>query len=416
MNKNELDFLKLYSMALSDSISNFDFSFDETVKIALKQNVSPLLLPVFKSMCDSGLLSKEQFDAFSQSVMPSIIKNMTALTNLKAILKDFDKAGIEVVVLKGESLALNYPHPEYRISSDIDLYIDKKDELSALKILKKRAISVSPRENNQNHSVCQSRVYGTIELHVSLYGGYYEGLVFKNTPVYTQPKTELASSFSGKFFTFGPNDNLRFIFSHAVKHFIERGFGIRHVSDLLCFIKKHRHEIDADAFFKFADSIGMHGFFDAICTIGAVYLGFDDSDMLCYTKTETAALLLTEDILEGGVFGFEGEKRKSLAEKYSSEDIYKEFIAKFYVSSALSRLSFNKDGIKRKYSFAAAHPFLLPLAYARHAFFCTGYILKRIPKLFYKKPVSAPAAESEADVRRNKLFEMVKPEETKKDA
>lgn len=68
------------------------------------------------------------------------IQQLNVLINaeLIALAELFNKHNIKFIVFKGQTNAINYPHPLSRIPGDIDFYVPQEDLDKAISILKKR--------------------------------------------------------------------------------------------------------------------------------------------------------------------------------------------------------------------------------------------------------------------------------------
>ena len=109
------------------SITNIETP-DSIVDIAVKQGIWSCIYPMLDEICD---VKKYYFD-FLALVSKSIARNEFTLN----VFDEAMKKGIKVCILKGVALASLYANPDYRISSDTDILIDKKDEKKMAKFFR----------------------------------------------------------------------------------------------------------------------------------------------------------------------------------------------------------------------------------------------------------------------------------------
>lgn len=72
------------------------------------------------------------------------IQQLNVLINaeLIALAELFNKHNIKFIVFKGQTNAINYPHPLSRIPGDIDFYVPQEDLDKAISILKKNGMLI----------------------------------------------------------------------------------------------------------------------------------------------------------------------------------------------------------------------------------------------------------------------------------
>lgn len=110
--------------------------------LATKQAVTGI---VAQSITDKKLnikLSPE--DAVKTLMQFQHIQQLNVLINaeLIALAELFNKHNIKFIVFKGQTNAINYPHPPSRIPGDIDFYVPQEDLDKAISILKKNGMLI----------------------------------------------------------------------------------------------------------------------------------------------------------------------------------------------------------------------------------------------------------------------------------
>lgn len=397
------EFLEIFCSALHGRTPKKPDTNDipEIKKLADKHNAWPLIFTVLNDLykdddpCPAWTDYRSQF--FFQCV-----KNMQHMYALRKLLNAFDKADIPYAVLKGESLASLYPHPECRISSDIDLYVHPEDESRAVDVLLAHGVQVEPRIPHAHHCNCKSNACGKIELHIQWQGDLQSDILYESKLQQSEPFVTTQTEALGTFQTIGINDGLHFHFAHLMTHFVAGGFGIRLISDLLLYIRKHKNELDIPAFRSFLSELGYNKFMDALLSIGTEYLGFNNSDFFEFKEDSNAASLLIEDCLTGGAFGHAEAGRFDSHEAYLKErsEDYAAYHKNYRRENIKEKISFSLKNMKHRYHYLRNSILLLPIAYVHH----TAFIISRgFSKLFKKKSIPAPMHENAQ--KRQALFD-----------
>jgi hypothetical protein len=143
-------------------------------------------------------------------------------------------------LLKGTTLAALYAEPEARISGDTDVLINSDKEDKASEVLKTLGYEVSKREEHEHHFEAKHPIGGLMEVHVELIQKSVSDMAFYNKVEYNE---EFRIHQNGVK-TFGFNDGLVYNAVHFIKHFVKSGAGVRHIMDMLLYMKKYEEEID----------------------------------------------------------------------------------------------------------------------------------------------------------------------------
>lgn len=195
----------------------------------------------------------------------------------KTLIKDladfYAKHGIRMMVLKGIGLSLNYPKPEHRNCSDLDLYLFGEQKRADKLLYDKTGIEID--NSHHHHSVFN-----------------YKGLSVENhydfLNVYSHPSSRKIEKRLKKLANTNLTNNTNiylpsadfnalFILRHTAAHFAGSAMNIRQVIDWGLFVKKHHDEVDWYALLPFIKELNMDKFYDAQNYICYHYLGFDKS-------------------------------------------------------------------------------------------------------------------------------------------
>ncbi|MCL2695518.1 MAG: nucleotidyltransferase family protein, partial [Clostridiales bacterium] len=127
------------------------------------------------------------------------------------LLADLDGMGIRAAVLKGFAVGESYAVPECRISGDVDLLVDPKDEARTIALLTGQGFTVQRRCVDAHHDIAVHPSLGLVELHVRLYEEmfgqhWFEGAFLAPARPHVRMETP-----KGVFWTLAPDDHMLFL-------------------------------------------------------------------------------------------------------------------------------------------------------------------------------------------------------------
>lgn len=203
----------------------------------------------------------------------------------------FHENKVRTYVLKGIVVSECYPKPEHRYSSDMDCYLlpetrdfdawslgndlVRANGFDVVEDFYKNSTIYLPGLTVENHKyltpfrgnkrlqsfeiMLQSMIKGD-----SLSGSNVEERRFEGTWLYRPPVMVSAL----------------FLIEHAYSHFLHEGLKWRMVLDWMMFSRKHKDEIDWNAFDSSIDEFGFRRFYDSFERLGRLLLGdIDDVDL-----------------------------------------------------------------------------------------------------------------------------------------
>lgn len=274
-------------------------------------------------------------------------------------------SGIMPVLLKGESMAALYPHPESRNCGDIDLFVFPEDYARSAALLSSRYDSAN--HTTEKHGCFRQGRYN-IELHFRplvlqrpwlrrYFDRYSRSSLSRRLDSLSLPFAE------GRVLIPPVTYNAIFLLAHIYHHFIEGGIGLRQLCDWTLFVDRHYRDIDRA---ELADGLRRFGLTEAWRIFGCLavrYLGITPDRMPFYEDrfSRDAERVLSIIFLEGN-FGRYG--RGELAGK--KEDSYSRKKSKSF-----------RLGLLRLRSRAAIFPLDVWLYLPKWAGESLGRILKR---------------------------------------
>lgn len=203
------------------------------------------------------------------------------LVVMKGLARMFEKEGIDIMFLKGASLAQLYPKPEWRVFSDVDYYLYGSSE-SGIELMTQHGI-----ENVEyHHHHTQASLNGIlIENHYD----FVERINHKCDILLDDALKELAqregrsirADFLGQdvsnAYLMTPTMNAIFLMRHMSAHFVSETIPIRMLYDWALFLKKNASEVDWRYVLPLYEQSGMMRFAEIIMTILKTRLEFECS-------------------------------------------------------------------------------------------------------------------------------------------
>ena len=213
--------------------------------LAFRQTVAPLVTDGINRLPKELLPAEpERLDPFLRDLMATANRNRV----LDAFVpKLFDAlAGIPVVLVKGQALALDYPDPERRQPGDIDLLLLPSSYEAAKDILLPKATTVLDEEKEIWHQGMRFRSV-EVEIHGSISTLMSRKLDRKLAAL-------LEEQFDGRPFpvvSIGGAEipvpdadfNAVYIFVHFLQHYWSGGVGLRQLVDWMTFVSVHKRDI-----------------------------------------------------------------------------------------------------------------------------------------------------------------------------
>lgn len=227
------------------------------------------------------------------------------------IVSKYKAAGLDPILLKGQSVAIYYDNPSHRQPGDIDLYFP--DGYERANVLAESWTGAVKHEETIYH---KSYTVKGIELenhkeYVLFYSkrneerwGYVRNDLLK---VCTECiLLRLNNGEESLIKTFNPQMNAIYLYLHLQHHLLQTGIGLRQICDWACLWKKREKDIDKDLFLQIVDILPVKRCMTALTWIVVNYLGLDEGIIPLNIKTDMARKdgeFLLRDILDSGNFG-----------------------------------------------------------------------------------------------------------------
>lgn len=214
--------------------------------------------------------------------------------NLLKLGTFYQKHGINMMVLKGYGLSLNYPIPSHRPCGDIDIYLFGEQERADAEMVlsfKIQDLEFNIDKSHHHHTVFQFQ-WETVENHydflnvhvrpsnkriekklkeIANKNNYQEfenlGIISTNTNLTDDTNIILPSV----------EFNAIYLLRHCVGHFASTEMTLRQALDWGFFMEKHHKDLNWNEYIPYLKDEGMYRFYNLLGLFCMSYLGFDAS-------------------------------------------------------------------------------------------------------------------------------------------
>ena len=244
-------------------------------RLAFQQTVGPLVTDGVNRLPKECLPAEpERLDPFLGDMMATAQRNRVLdsfIPKLFHALRD-----IPVVLVKGQSLAQDYPDPERRQPGDIDLLLLPSSYAAAKDILLPKATHVSKEDPETLH---QGMHFYSVE--VELHGSIS---TLMSRKLDRQLAALLKEQFDGRTLptvTIGgaeipvpeANFNALYIFVHFLQHYWSGGVGLRQFVDWTTFVSVHKRDIHPVILEQKLEELGLLNLWKVFTGFAQEYLG-----------------------------------------------------------------------------------------------------------------------------------------------
>lgn len=280
--------------------------------LADRHEVSVLMGDIFNSV---NLSDKTQnvFQLKTARTVHKVITLQALNVRLTALLS---RAGITAVTLKGYAVARLYPVPEFRKTTDIDLFFfSSEDAKKAENILCENGFKPSKEWHANHHSVLISEKNESVELHTAWADEFKDKRLNRSLKIMQKESLNHFAPIDcdgAKLYAYDTAYQAVFLLIHMIGHFVGGGFGLRNLCDWVILWESCEDENSKKAFVKMAQDSGTEKFAKAVTSVCAEYLGLSKEKCpFPYDKLTEKELTdeFLRDILDAGEFGYSESER-----------------------------------------------------------------------------------------------------------
>ena len=294
---------------------------DKVLTLAAEQGVLPVITPLLIDLTfdeEASRMMLVEWWSIAQSNQQDYKLRKNIMREMASM---FAKEGVDILFMKGGTLAQLYPEPTWRVFSDIDYYLFGKSE-QGIAILKQHGIENSA----YYHHHTQASLNGVLlENHYDFVErvNHHCDIILDDALKALAEKEgrSVKASFLGDDITnayvMTPTMNAIFLMRHMSAHFVGETIPLRMLYDWALFLKHHTKDVDWRLVTELYDKSGMTEFAGLI-------------QYLLKTK-------LGVEYAECPVFPFDEEKAGKLWKSIiypPEQDPYKKFSFRYYIFEA----------------------------------------------------------------------------------
>ena len=293
---------------------------DEVVQIAKEQTVFGL---AFNALTRAEI-SMERKWKLQQIARLNKIRTKNDIVNREMLgfLALLDTNKIDYVVMKGQTVAVLYPHPDVRTSGDVDFLV-KEDYQEIQRKFNICFGIVLPDKSRYDKDAAFHRNGVIYELHTYLitFGSsrnarYWDNLIEKswNERYYVDIQTS-------KVRILPPTIYAVYVFLHLFFHFLREGVGLRQFCDWAVMMNHYSDEIDRNLVKQMLLELDMLKAFKAFGSVVVHILGLspDKFPFALDEKDKKWGEKIVGDVLKGGNFGIKNHTIKHVGLKFKLE-------------------------------------------------------------------------------------------------
>lgn len=299
----------------------YKISFDQTIVCIVTDGIS--LLP------DELKPEIDALEPFLADTLATEIRNDQMDRFLGGMMAVLDKEGFNPVVIKGQGLALNYPHPSHRQSGDIDLLVPPSRYKPLRDYLVAKASYVDGEYDQILH---QGMLFGSVE--VEVHGSIATQMSFQLDRKLSE---EIERVFAEKDFSEVeikgqsvrvPGDvfNAVYIFLHMYRHYFSGGVGLRQICDWAMFLHARKETIDRELLGRKLRDLGLMRAWKVFGAFVVEYAGIPADEVPFYSHVAKSRLeRILSFVFKCGNFG-SNEDRVRKSEPYLIRKIHSFFL------------------------------------------------------------------------------------------
>ena len=262
----------------SDCNLSSETSWEEVRNLAFLHGVGAIAFDGIQSCYDKELSIEIDIQTKLEwigSVHQAEVEYQKQLDTIASLAKFYQKHGIRMMVLKGYGLSLNYPKPNHRPCSDLDIYLFGEQQRADRLVEEELGIKV---DNSHHHHTVFVYQGLTVENHYDFLNVYSHRSTKKietylKKLCYSEYRTIKVGG--AEIYLPSINFDALFVLRHMAVEFAATGMNLRQVIDWGLFIKNYHTVVRWNEFLPMVKVANMHYFLDAINYICYTYLGFD---------------------------------------------------------------------------------------------------------------------------------------------
>ena len=295
--------LNILSVALGNSSDNIDYSGVDWRKLHDLSKMHAVNLLVWDTLKNKPEVYdniekkiRHRFIASCDSAESKYLKHRRVIAKLAEF---YSEHGIDMIVLKGYGMSLNYPVPNHRHTGDIDIWLFGKLMEGNRLLHEEKGVEI---ETNHHHHTVFYVNDVKVENHfdfVNIYSRKSNRIVEKRLhEIVDSQKCEEIDVEGQRVFLPPADFNALFLLRHTAIHFVKSEAVLRHVIDWGTFVAKYHDSIDWTGLYELSRELNMHRFLNCLNAICIDSLGFDRSFFPEFERDAALEKRVLNDIIE----------------------------------------------------------------------------------------------------------------------
>ena len=335
-----------------------DVNLEEVYELSLKQGVGAIACDGMLALenCNIDEVLKYKWMGQSMLIEQKYYRHLDVISKLASF---YHQNGINMMLLKGYGLSLNYPRPEHRPPGDIDIFLKSDDgnkkvwQLGDNDMRKKLGIKV---DSSHEHHTVFNFLGQTVENHydfINTKGTRSSRFIENRLKLLSQKEGQKVGVERDMVELPCADFNAIFIMRHMGQHFAGAEISLRHILDWATFVEVTSKLDEKDSVrwaevIPFWEKIGILNFAKCINSVCVQHLGIDSE--LFYgqlSKDEKLLARVLNDIIcpefsekkEGDFFPtILFRTRRFYANRWKRKLVYKEGIIEQFFTGSLAHL------------------------------------------------------------------------------
>jgi hypothetical protein len=359
-----------FTSLLSDTINNREvrdyrlskYEWDDLYQEAIAHQVDTIIFPRVSQLLKNNKELAKIAESWKYRYLLSIMEHKKQCLIVPDILRAFNEANIDLIMLKGYVIKDVYSNPYDRLMGDLDLLVRIPDWDNAVKVIK----SFGYEENLSVEHSCTANFHHPTAINIELHHTLAKETLFPQIGILEQALWDNAIEYfvEGQRILIPAKDDFVFyLFLHLAKHFAGDGFGFRLLADLTLYIEKNKKFLSAEIINKYIDLFELRLIVSHILRLCRELL---DLDFILPSQdiSDESYNFFLQSVFDAGIFGYKSTDN-------IKDNIYRNFlksgIKSFWVYKLWHIYFPPASSMNIKYAYARNRQFLLPFAWLHRA-------------------------------------------------
>ena len=318
LDKTEYTLLQYLALSLHQSGSPIQFppqtdeEWERLLALAERHEILPLII----DSLEQGEISEEQQLTMQLKTAKTVHKGIQLQVLNSRLTSLLEKEGIIAVTMKGSAVARFYLVPEYRKTTDLDLFVASADDAGkAVQILRDNGFTPSGKWHANHHIVLVSGKNEVVELHTTWAEAFKDNHLNRYLEKIEKESIQhcrLIEWQGLQMYAYETAWQGFYLLIHMLQHFVGSGFGLRNLCDWVVLWENCDDAKERNEFWKMACESGAAEFAKAITAICVRYLGLNPKKSPVpaeHPAEQEVTDALLRDVLDAGEFGYSEAER-----------------------------------------------------------------------------------------------------------